>query len=116
MPNGYKNLTWINASVIKNVTRNGGYMTGVVSGHNSIYNGNGNPMTIKSDISNLMTLHSFAIAAAWHDNLKLEVVGYKSNISTITTTFTLHVFNLSYLKFHEYKVAVVHTLRWIIFV
>jgi hypothetical protein len=67
-----------------------------------MFNGFGNPMTMTSNNSCLMTLYSLAAASAWCDNLQLTIVGYKSNVIIVTNTYTLQVFTVSYLTFTGY--------------
>lgn len=47
----------------------------------------------------LFTLKSAAMAAAWNDNLQLEMVGYRSNKIIIIRIFTLQVFEVTYPNF-----------------
>ena len=59
-------------------------------------------MTMTRIGSTLLTLHSAAVAAAWRDNLQLNVVGYRSHVIIANNTFTLQVFSVSYLIFNGY--------------
>jgi hypothetical protein len=102
IPMGYKNILWTNAYVTTKANNTSGYYTGAVSRPNTMYNYDGNPMTMKSANGRLLNLYSAAAAAAWHDNLQLTVVGYRSNVVIVTNTFTLQVFTVSYLKFIGY--------------
>ena len=69
---------------------------------NTMYNAYGNPMTMKSINGRLLNLYSAAAAAAWRDNLRLTVVGYRLNVVIATHTFILQVFTVSYLTFTGY--------------
>jgi hypothetical protein len=67
-----------------------------------MYDGGGSPMTMTSANSSLINLHSLAVAAAWYDNLQLTIVGYNSNVTIVTSTYTLQVFTASFLTFTGY--------------
>jgi hypothetical protein len=67
-----------------------------------MYNRHGAPMSMTSANGCLITLYSLAVAAAWNDNLQLTIVGYNSNETIITSTYTLHVFTASFLTFTGY--------------
>jgi hypothetical protein len=67
-----------------------------------MYDGGGSPMTMRSANSSLINLHSLAVAAAWDDNLQLTIVGYNSNVTIITSNYTLQVFTVSFLTFTGY--------------
>ena len=51
----------------------------------------------------LFTLKSAAMAAAWNDNLQLEIIGYRSNTVIINRTFTLQVFEVTYPNFNGFS-------------
>ena len=102
VPNGYNNINWDNARTQTKTTNTSGYYTGIVSAPNSIFNYFGRDITMESANSNLFTMHSFAIAAAWYDNLQLTVVGYNSNNIIASNTFTIQVFSVSYLTLTGY--------------
>lgn len=102
-PNGYNNIKWTNAGVLKAPSILSGYYTGTVSGNYTSNNLFGNPMIMNSTNGSYITLYSAAVAAAWYNNLKFTVVGYNSNVVIVNTTFTLQVFNISYLTFIGYS-------------
>ncbi len=51
------------------------------------FNGRGNPLSIES--SNKFDFHSFECISIYHDELKLCVTGYRSNISILTKNILL---------------------------
>jgi hypothetical protein len=59
-------------------------------------------MSMTSANGCLITLYSLAVAAAWNDNLQLTIVGYNSNVTIITSNYTLQVFTVSYITFTGY--------------
>jgi hypothetical protein len=67
-----------------------------------VFNRFGNPMSMTSANGCLITLYSLAVAAAWNDNLQLTIVGYNSNVTIITSNYTLQVFTASFLTFTGY--------------
>jgi hypothetical protein len=67
-----------------------------------MYNSRGASMSMTSSNSNLINLQSLAVAAAWNDNLQLTIVGYNSNVTIITSNYTLQVFTVSFLTFTGY--------------
>lgn len=104
VPNGYKNIVWTNAYADAPGSANtNGYYTGTVSSPYSIFNPFGSPMTMTTSNGSLFTLYSLAVAAAWYDNLQLEVDGYNSNVLIVSNTYTLQVFTVSYLTFSGYS-------------
>jgi hypothetical protein len=103
VPNGYKNLLWTNAYVYTYSTNTSGYYTAIVSHPNIIYNGGANPMTTQTATGLFFNLYYLAVAAAWYDNLLLNIVGYKSNVVIVNSTFTLQVFTVSYINFTGYS-------------
>ncbi|UJR12695.1 hypothetical protein I4U23_016869 [Adineta vaga] len=103
VPNGYSNIDWNNAVVYNSFHAVNGYTTGTVSKNCTSMNSGGNPMTMTRTGSTLFTLHSAAIAAAWYDNLQLNVVGYRSNSTIANYTYTLQVFSVSNIKFIGYS-------------
>jgi hypothetical protein len=82
---------------------NSGYYTAIVSHPNIIYNGGASPMTIQTATGLFFNLNHLSVAAAWFDNLLLNVVGYKSNVVIINNTYTLQVFTLSNITFTGYS-------------
>jgi hypothetical protein len=67
-----------------------------------MYDGGGSPMTMRSANSSLINLQSLAVAVAWDDILQLTIVGYNSNVTIVTNTYTLQVFTVSYITFTGY--------------
>lgn len=59
-------------------------------------------MTMKSAIGRLFNIHSATMAAAWYDNLKLTVVGSRSNTVIANNSFILQVFKASYITFSSF--------------
>lgn len=76
-----------------------GYHTAIVSRSNVVFNYHAKPMTMRSTIGHFFNFHSATMAAAWHDNLKLTVVGSRSNAVTVNNSFILQVFKASYIIF-----------------
>ena len=105
IPPGYFNMIWDNANYHNRTTHgvSSGYYTATVSGNYISYNANGNSMHIRLFNGSLLTLKSAVIAAAWNDNLQLEIVGYRSDSVIINRTFTLQVFEGQYLNFTGYS-------------
>jgi hypothetical protein len=50
----------------------------------------------------LLSLCKFINNAAWHDNLKLTIVGFNSNVVIVNNTYTLQIFLVSLLTFIGY--------------
>lgn len=105
IPAGYFNMTWDNTYLIIKTAFNmsGGHHTATVSGNYSSYGQGGIPMHMRTYNGSLITLKSAAFAAAWNDNLQLEIVGYRSDSIIINRTFTLQVFEVQYLNFIGYS-------------
>jgi hypothetical protein len=105
VPNGYNNINWGNGYYLNRYTigNANGYYTATVSGNNSLYNGNGSPMNMRSANGRLFILNSAVVAAAWYDNLTLTITGYHSSSIIQNQTFTLQVFTASYLNFSGYS-------------
>lgn len=105
IPNPYYNIAWINGYCIPRTFygNTNGYFTATISGNNTLFNLNGNPLTMASTNSNLITLNSAVAAAAWRDNLLLTVTGYRSGAIIQNQVFTLQVFTPNYLTFDGYS-------------
>lgn len=102
MPNGYNNIDWTNANANMPSSTTNGYYTGTVSKPYSVFNPYGNPLTMTSDNSSLFNLYSLSIAAAWNDNLQVQVNGYNSNVLIVSNIYTIQVFTVSRLTFTGY--------------
>lgn len=67
-----------------------------------VFNAFENPLTIQSINGNRFSLYAASVAAAWNDNLQLTVVGYRSDVPVINTSFTLSVFTITNIEFNGY--------------
>jgi hypothetical protein len=105
VPNCYHNISWGNEYYINRYFYGNasGYYTATVSGNNSLYDGDGNPMNMTSANGRLFILNSVVVAAAWYDNLLLAVTGYHSGAIIRNQTFILQVFTASYINFSGYS-------------
>ncbi|CAF0964329.1 unnamed protein product [Didymodactylos carnosus] len=95
-------MNWTNGWY-NNVTRYApginGYPTPLQSGHYVSYYTGTAPVIMTSANGSLFTLDSFYASAAWRDNLQFTLNGYQSSTVIKSQTFTLQVFNVSYLAF-----------------
>lgn len=96
VPDGYHGIRWINAWYADK------RIFGNYSGEYVSYNRNGLMMMMESAEKNKrFTFKSIAIAAAWNDNLQLEIIGYRDDTLITNHTFTLQVFAVSHLDFND---------------
>jgi hypothetical protein len=88
VPNGYGGLNWSNfGSYNTSQATQSGYVNGVVSPTNVIYNGYGSPAEVSS--STPFNLNSIYLTAAWNNGLTVDVTAYLAGQQVESTTFTL---------------------------
>jgi hypothetical protein len=96
--NGYSGLNWNNFAVIDGAdSPNSGYQAGTVSSKNAAFNGSGASASFSGAAFNL---NSGNFAAAWNDNLMLEVKGYVGSTLTYDNTYFLSAVSSTLITFN----------------
>ncbi|CAF1238133.1 unnamed protein product [Adineta steineri] len=99
IPNGYKNLNWINAEVIQPalLPYQSGYPQGVCSPPFVMHNPTGEQMIISSTGSNQFFFNSLYITSAWRNSLIITMITLKAGQITSTKTITAMTTNTTYV-------------------
>lgn len=97
VPNGYAGFNWENAYYIFNDYVKDHYqLKGFASAFSDsvqcvVYNGNGNPLSIYlPNAANQFGVHSFSASSIYHDEIRISVTGFRSNVPTITKQLVLN--------------------------
>src|SRR5260370_32746212 len=104
VPNGYKNLNWVNFGYLDALNYGGnpsGYRNGVVSGNQVAYLGAMNPGTTGIITNGLgFDLISGYLTGAWRDGLQVRVVGSSNAVVLYDQTCTLSTLAPAFISFN----------------
>lgn len=96
VPNGYAGFNWENAySIYKDYIKENSHLNGFTGAFSDsiqcvVYNGNGNPLTIYlPNAANQFGVHSFFASSIYHDEMRISVTGFRSNVPKITKQLVL---------------------------
>jgi hypothetical protein len=104
---GYGGLNWINFRPLDaSDSVASGYVNGVVSAKNVIYNVNGSPAQITN--STAFNLNSAYVAAAWNDGLQLEVQGFAGSTLVYDNFYTVNTTGPTFITFNYIGVTEVN--------
>lgn len=109
VPDGYGYVNWTNFYAVDAVGTNNsinpsGYESDVISRNNVLYNNDGIPAAIYSE-RYAFYLHSAYLAAAWNDNLQVQVNGYYENRLVYSTNYTLSTTHSNLVGFRDVPVT-----------
>ncbi len=106
MPSVYAGLGWDNFRVLDGANSvASGYLNGVISPNNVIYNVNGDPAQI-TNAAPFNLISTYAIAA-WNDGLALQVQGFIGTTQVYDTSYTLNTSGPLLLTLNYYWVTAV---------
>lgn len=99
IPNGYGGLQWQNFQYMDGLTQtaNSGYVNGVVSPNNIVFNTFGNPALVSDGSFNL---NSAYLTAAWTDGLQVEVQGFVGAAVIYDHTYTVNTTGPTLVNFN----------------
>jgi hypothetical protein len=107
VPGGYGDLNWENFYALDAVnygTNPSGYLAGMKSANNVLYNGGGSPARIYAGPGgSFIPLTAYA-TAAWNDNLRLQVEGYLRGRRVFSFTYKLSATRPTLIKLGGQKV------------
>jgi hypothetical protein len=99
MPIGYAGLQWNNFRVLNGSdSMASGYLNGVVSAKNVIYNFNGDPAHFTNGTP--FNLDSAYVTAAWNDGLQLEVQGFAGSSLVYDMFYTVDTGGPTFITFN----------------
>ena len=107
IPNGYASLQWVNLYDMNPVNTyqgpfGSGFLNGVVSPNNVIWNASGNPAQISS--STPFDLDSAYMTAAWMDGLQIEAQGFIGSTMTYDNIYTINTASPILVAFNYFGV------------
>lgn len=99
VPYGYGGLQWQNFLYMDGLTQtaNSGYVNGVVSPNNIVFNAVGYPAVVSDGSFNL---NSAYLTAAWDDGLQVEVQGFVGAAMVYDNTYTVNTTAPTLLNFN----------------
>lgn len=97
VPNGYAGFNWENAYYIFDTYAKESYvLKGFLPAFTDsvkcvVYSGNGNPLSIYlPNASNKFGVHSFSALSVYHDEMRVSVTGFRSNVPILTKQLVLN--------------------------